>query len=122
MGKNSINHLHKNKDQAQANISSAAKTNRAALDVIGKYESDSVGGYNAVNQVGTNNGRGVLGYSGDIRSMKQHGGKALTDFTVAEIMDLQNNSGQYASMSNQEWIEQDYSILSILLEVIVLHS
>jgi hypothetical protein len=76
---------------------------RQKLDIIGKYESDPVGGYNAINQIGIAGGRGVLGYSGDIRKMKQHGGRALTDFTVGEIMDLQADPGK--SMSNDQWIQ-----------------
>ena len=76
------------------------QTEARALDVIGKYESDSVGGYNAVNQIGTNGGHGVLGYSGDIRDMPQHGGRAVTDMTIGEIMELQRETG----ISTQEWI------------------
>ena len=34
------------------------------LDLIGKYESDSSGGYDAVNQIGTSGGHGVKGYAG----------------------------------------------------------
>ena len=79
---------------------------RAGLDVLGKYESDSVGGYDAINQIGIAGGRGVEGYSGDIRKMKQHGGRALTDMSVGEIMSLQNNSGANRQLSNQEWINQ----------------
>jgi hypothetical protein len=76
------------------------------LDIIGKYESDSVGGYNAVNQIGIKGGRGVLpgSFSGDIRNMKQHGGRALTDMTIAEILELQ--SGAKSQMSNDEWIRR----------------
>jgi len=76
---------------------------RQKLDIIGKYESDSVGGYNAINQIGVADGRGVLGYSGDIRKMNQHGGRALTDFSVGEIIDLQADPGK--SISNDEWIK-----------------
>ena len=61
---------------------------RQAMDIVGRYESDSVGGYNAVNQIGIKDGRGTLGHSGDIRQMSQHG-RSLTDFTVGEIMSLQ---------------------------------
>jgi len=75
---------------------------RRVLDIIGKYESDPVGGYQAVNQIGIAGGRGVLGYSGDIRKMKQHGGRALTDMTVGEIMNLQKDTG----ISNPEWINK----------------
>lgn len=75
---------------------------RQVLDIIGKYESDPVGGYNAVNQIGVAGGRGVLGYSGDIRKMSQHGGRSLTDMTVGEIMNLQKDTG----ISNPEWIKK----------------
>jgi hypothetical protein len=75
---------------------------RRVLDIIGKYESDPVGGYNAINQIGTAGGRGTLGYSGDIRKMKQHGGRPLTDMTVGEIMNLQKDTG----ISNTEWINK----------------
>ena len=66
---------------------------RRALDIIGKYEADGAGGYNAVNQGGADGGRTVLGYSGDFRQMPQHQGKALTSMTVGEIMALQYNDG-----------------------------
>ncbi len=88
--------------QEQTKVSPTGGIHKRALDVIGKYESDSVGGYNAVNQIGTQGGRGTLGFSGDIRNMKQHGGRALTDMTIAEIMALQAE-GQ---MSNDEWIRR----------------
>lgn len=80
-----------------------SKLSRQKLDIIGKYESDSVGGYNAINQIGVADGRGVLGYSGDIRKMNQHGGRELTDFSVGEIIDLQADPGK--SMSNDDWIK-----------------
>lgn len=78
---------------------------KQALNIIGKYESDSVGGYNAVNQIGIAAGRGVLpgSFSGDFRQMKQHKGRALTDMTIAEIMSLQ---AERPGMSNEEWISQ----------------
>ena len=75
---------------------------RAALDVLGKYESAG-SGYNAVNQIGIKGGRGVLGFSGDFRQMPQHRGKALTSITVGRIMDLQSDD---RSLSNSEWISQ----------------
>ena len=78
-------------------------TQKQALDILSKYESASAGGYNAVNQIGVKGGRGVLGYSGDFRKMKQHAGKALTDMTIAEIMSLQ---AKRSGMSNEEWISQ----------------
>jgi len=37
------------------------------------------------------------------RKMKQHGGRALTDLTIKEIMALQ---AERSGMSNQEWIRQ----------------
>jgi len=76
---------------------------KQALNILSKYESASSGGYNAVNQIGVAGGRGVLGYSGDFRQMKQHKGKALTDMTIAEIMSLQ---AEKSGMSNEEWISR----------------
>ena len=75
---------------------------KEGLDVIGKYESDSVGGYDAVNQIGVNGGRGVIGYSGDIKNMPQHGGRGLTSMSIKEIMDLQAETGQ----SNESWLAE----------------
>lgn len=82
------------------NISNVQKQ---ALNILSKYESASSGGYNAVNQIGVAGGRGVLGYAGDFRQMKQHKGKSLTDMTIAEIMALQ---AEKPGMSNDEWIKQ----------------
>lgn len=65
-------------------------TMRSALDVIGAYESDSVGGYNAVNQGGTDAGRTALGYSGDSTKTSLFGGKGVSDMTLGEIMQRQN--------------------------------
>lgn len=62
-----------------------------ALDVIGKYESDGAGGYNAVNQGGADGGNTVLGYSGHYAKL---GGSDLTDLSVAEIMELQREDGR----------------------------
>ena len=73
---------------------------KAALRVLGKYESDSVGGYNAVNQIGTDGGHGVKGYSGHYNKL---GGQNLTNMTVGEIMELQ---ARRPGMSDQEWINQ----------------
>ena len=74
---------------------------RKALNVLAKYESGAAG-YNAVNQIGIKGGRGVLGFSGDITKMSQHGGRSLTDFTIREIKKLQYDNG---SLSNSEWID-----------------
>jgi len=73
---------------------------RQALGVLAKYESGAAG-YNAVNQGGSNKGRTVLGYSGDITKMPQHGGRSLTDMTIGEIKKLQYDDG---SMSMSQWI------------------
>ena len=83
-----------------ANLSS---TQKQALGILSKYESAGAGGYNAVNQIGIRGGRGVMGYSGDFTRMPQHGGRSLTDMTIAEIMALQ---AKKPGMSNQEWIRQ----------------
>ena len=82
-------------DESSARTFSQASSpvERRALDIIGKYEADSKGGYNAVNQGGADGGRTVLGYSGDFRQMSQHQGKALTSMTVGEIMALQSEDG-----------------------------
>lgn len=73
---------------------------RAALSVLAKYESGAAG-YDAVNQGGSNKGRTVLGYSGDIKGMSQHGGRSLTDMTIGEIKQLQYDD---KSMSMDQWI------------------
>ena len=73
----------------------------AILDLIGKRESDSVGGYNAVNQGGADGGHTVLGYSGDYRKAPfNKSGKSLTSMTVQEIMDLQYDD---RSLSDSQW-------------------
>ena len=88
--------------------STLTKAQRAGLDVIGKYESDPVGGYDAVNQIGIAGGTAVLpgSFSGDIRNMNQHKGRSLTDMSVNEIMSLQDNSGANKQLSNADWVKQ----------------
>ena len=62
---------------------------REALGVLAKYESGAAG-YNAVNQGGSNNGRGVLGFSGNIMDAPWNPSKTpLTDMTVGEIKQRQ---------------------------------
>ena len=73
---------------------------RAALDAIGYWESDSVGGYNAVNQIGRDGGHSTEGFSGDYNDLGQ---RNLTEMSVAEIMDLQ---ARRPGMSDAEWIAQ----------------
>jgi hypothetical protein len=82
----------------RGNVSSNEKQ---ALDYIAKYESESAGGYDAVNQGGAEGGTKVLGYSGPFSLMSQHGNRPLTSLTIAEIMALQADPG--SSMSMQEW-------------------
>ena len=83
------------------NIPAAAEGFGAILDLIGKRESDSFGGYNAVNQGGADGGHTALGYSGDYRKAPfNSSGKALTSMTVQEIMDKQFDDG---SMSDSQW-------------------
>ena len=74
---------------------------KQALGILAKYESGAAG-YNAVNQIGTAGGRGVKGFSGDVRKMSQHKGRPLTDFTIAEIKGLQFDD---KSMSDDQWIK-----------------
>ena len=81
--------------------SSLTEVQQKALQVLAKYESGAAG-YDAVNQIGTKGGRGVEGFSGDIKKMPQHEGRSLTDFTIAEIKALQYDDGK---MSNSQWIE-----------------
>ena len=90
-------------DNTKAPTYSLSADEKAALDAIGQWESDGVGSYDAINQIGIDGGRAVLpgSYSGDIRKMSQHKGRSLTDFTIGEIMDLQSKN----NMSNQQWID-----------------
>ena len=81
--------------------SSLTETQQKALQVLAKYESGAAG-YDAVNQIGTAGGRGVKGFSGDIKKMPQHNGRSLTDFTIAEIKKLQYDD---RTMSDDQWIE-----------------
>ena len=81
--------------------SSLTETQQKALRVLAKYESGAAG-YDAVNQIGTAGGRGVKGFSGDIKKMPQHEGRSLTDFTIAEIKKLQYDD---KTMSDDQWTE-----------------
>ena len=83
------------------NMPAAAGGYGAILDLIGKRESDSVGGYNAVNQGGADGGHTALGYSGDYRKAPFNpSGKELTSMTVQEVMDKQYDDG---TMSDAQW-------------------
>lgn len=78
----------------------------ALLDLIGKRESDSSGGYDAVNQIGKDGGHSTgNGYSGPFSRMSQHGGKKLTSLTVKQVMDLQSGWAD-RSVSDEEWIRR----------------
>ena len=81
--------------------SSLTETQQKALQVLAKYESGAAG-YDAVNQIGTAGGRGVKGFSGNIKKMPQYNGRSLTDFTIAEIKKLQFDD---KTMSDNQWIE-----------------
>ena len=74
---------------------------KRAADIVSSYESAG-SGYNAVNQIGTKGGRGVEGFSGDFRRMEQHGGRAITDHTVEELLKL----GEEEPITNEEWIKK----------------
>jgi hypothetical protein len=78
---------------------------KRAADITSNYESAGAGGYNAVNQGGEAGGTRIPAgfYSGDFRAMKQHKGRALTDLTIGEIMDLQAEP-RGPRMSNAEWV------------------
>ena len=88
------------REQASTTVSAMSDNQRGALDVLAKYESGAAG-YDAVNQYGTKGGRGVEGFSGDIKEMPQHKGRSLTDMTLSEIKQLQYDD---KSMSKEEWI------------------
>lgn len=75
-------------------VSAAVGSRKYVLDTIAGVESGAAG-YNAVNQGGSNSGRTVLGFSGDFRKMPQHGGRALTDLTVREVLNLQSGYDDY---------------------------
>lgn len=77
---------------------------KQAADIVGRYE-DAGAGYNAVNQIGTKNGRGVLGFSGDFTKMTQHGGRPLTDHTLGEVLAL-GAEPTGARITNDQWIER----------------
>ncbi len=85
---------------------------RNALNILAKYES-SAWGYNAVNQYGAKKGRvnfwtnpktGEKSFVGDFSNMKQHGGRALTDLTVAEVLALQAGYND-SSISMEQWVD-----------------
>lgn len=59
---------------------------RSALDVLGKYESDTAGGYDAMNEGGADGGRTVVGYSGPSQNNPRIG-KAISKMTVRELME-----------------------------------
>ena len=87
--------------EEKSSSSTLSETQQKALQVLAKYESGAAG-YDAVNQIGTKGGRGVEGFSGDIKKMPQHEGRSLTDFTLGEIKELQHDD---KSMSNSQWIK-----------------
>ena len=88
-------------EEKQQSGSTLSETQQKALQVLAKYESGAAG-YDAVNQIGTKGGRGVEGFSGDIKKMPQHEGRSLTDFTIAEIKALQYDD---KTMTNDQWIK-----------------
>ena len=64
-------------------------------------------GYDAVNQGGTAGGTDIPQgfFSGAFSSMPQHGGRKLTDLSIQEIFDLQNDPGKNV-ISDAEWVKQ----------------
>lgn len=77
-------------------------TQSQALDVLGKYESDPVGSYNAMNEGGANGGRTVVGRSGPSKGII---GANLVDLTVGEVLELQragriHAAGRYQFIGN----------------------
>ena len=90
-----------NGEENQESGSTLSDIQQKALQVLAKYESGAAG-YDAVNQIGTKGGRGVEGFSGDIKKMPQHEGRSLTDFTLGEIKALQHDD---KTMTNSQWIK-----------------
>lgn len=77
-------------------------TQSQALDVLGKYESDPVGGYNAMNEGGADGGRTVVGRSGPSKGII---GANLVDLTVGQVIELQkagriHAAGRYQFIGN----------------------
>ena len=88
----------------EVSISSEGMTpnQRGALDVLAKYESGAAG-YDAVNQIGTQGGRGVKGFSGDIKNAPWNpDNRSLTDMTIGEIKQRQYDD---RTMSDSQWIK-----------------
>ena len=98
---NTINSKNVATNSSNSNTTNLTDIQKQALQVLAKYESGAAG-YDAVNQIGTKGGRGVMGFSGDIKKMPQHKGRSLTDFTIAEIKQLQYDD---KTMTNDQWIE-----------------
>jgi hypothetical protein len=77
-------------------------TQSQALDVLGKYESDPVGSYNAMNEGGADGGRTVVGRSGPSQGII---GANLVDLTVGQVIELQkagriHAAGRYQFIGN----------------------
>ena len=77
-------------------------TQSEALDVLGKYESDPVGSYNAMNEGGADGGRTVVGRSGHSKGIL---GVNLVDLTVGEVLEMQkagriHAAGRYQFIGN----------------------
>ena len=81
-----------NSSSQYAGLQGGAKT---LADAIAKFESGGYG-YEAFNQGGSNNGRTVLGKSGNYKELM--GGRSLTDMTLGEIFDKQNTKAKGMSM------------------------
>lgn len=82
-------------DGSPSDYTALTGARKEIADAIAGPESGSWG-YEAFNQGGTNNGRGVLGKSG---SYKEHFGRSLTDMTLGDIFHLQNTAQRGMSMS-----------------------
>ena len=81
-------------------IEGVTDNQKGALNVLAKYESGAAG-YNAVNQGGSNAGRTVLGFSGDItKAPFNKDARPLTDMTIAEIKKRQFDD---KTMSQDQW-------------------
>jgi hypothetical protein len=88
------------------------------LDLIARFESNSAGGYDAMNQGGSNGGHTVNGYSGPARPKL---GKPLTQMTVQEVMDRQDPRKYPAGGPNDQGIHAAgrYQIIGSTLKSLV---
>lgn len=83
---------------------SYSNAQRQSLDILAKYESGAWG-YDAYNQGGADDGRRVVGKSGAYSQSGLGDGRALTQMTVAEVMQAQSGYND-GSITDAQWRAQ----------------